>query len=299
MSKASVFDRRMAYACGSLLVVSVIGCRLTSVHADVASRAVAVGAVLATTFWIPAYWHDKQQIELRDSALTVPWAILISALLPFPLLVAARLRMPLRDDLFARIDEHLGVRVPEIVTWASHHWLGRLLNHSYSTLAWMLAVSVFAPALSRKLNYARAFIEANLIAFAISIPLFALFPAVGPWWHYHFAASASQLSCQNQLMELRTSARYTLEAQGVGIICFPSFHVIWAILSARALWGFRLLRIPVTLLSSMIILSALTTGWHYFSDVLAGIIVAIVSMYIVRKTRVCRDVSHSHPSASN
>jgi membrane-associated phospholipid phosphatase len=58
------------------------------------------------------------------------------------------------------------------------------------------------------------------------------------------------------------------------LICFPSFHVIWAILFAQALWGFRYLRIPVALLAGLIIMSTLTTGWHYFVDVLAGILLA-------------------------
>jgi len=292
MLKVSRFNRRMAYACASLLTISIVGCRLTSIHTDVTSRVIAVAAVLGTILWIPAFWHDRRQIQLRDSALTLPWATLIAALLPFPLLIAARLRMPLQDDFFARIDESLGIRVSDIVAWSAHHWLGALLNHSYGVLVWMLVASIFVPALSGKSRDAQAFIEANLVAFAISVPLFALFPAIGPWSHYHFAASSSQIDCQNQLLELRMPALYTLGSQGVGIVSFPSFHVIWAILSVRALWGFRLLRIPVSLLSIMIIASTLTTGWHYFTDLIAGIIVAIVSMYIVKKT------SHFHGASS-
>jgi membrane-associated phospholipid phosphatase len=45
---------------------------------------------------------------------------------------------------------------------------------------------------------------------------------------------------------------------------------------------FRPIRIPVALLAGMIILSTLTTGWHYFSDVLAGIAVAAISMVIAK-----------------
>jgi membrane-associated phospholipid phosphatase len=54
---------------------------------------------------------------------------------------------------------------------------------------------------------------------------------------------------------------------------------MWAILCARALWGFKPLRIPLAALSGMIILSTMTTGWHYFSDVLAGVLLAAVSIY--------------------
>ena len=61
-------------------------------------------------------------------------------------------------------------------------------------------------------------------------------------------------------------------------MCFPSFHVIWAVLSARALWGFRRLRIPVSMLAGLLSVSTMTTGWHYFVDVLGGLVVAEVSI---------------------
>jgi membrane-associated phospholipid phosphatase len=53
---------------------------------------------------------------------------------------------------------------------------------------------------------------------------------------------------------------------------------MWAILCVQALWVFRPLRIPVAILSGLIILSTMTTGWHYFSDVLGGILLAAVAI---------------------
>lgn len=61
-------------------------------------------------------------------------------------------------------------------------------------------------------------------------------------------------------------------------MCFPSFHVIWAVLSARALWGFRYLPVPVTMLAALISISTMTTGWHYFADVLGGLMIAWISI---------------------
>jgi membrane-associated phospholipid phosphatase len=66
--------------------------------------------------------------------------------------------------------------------------------------------------------------------------------------------------------------------QPFGVVCFPSFHVIWAILGANALWCFKPLRIPVAILSTLIILSTMTSGWHYFVDVLAGLLVAAAAI---------------------
>ena len=63
-----------------------------------------------------------------------------------------------------------------------------------------------------------------------------------------------------------------------------------AIFCAAALWGFRLLRIPVALLSGMIVISTVTTGWHYVSDVAAGIAVACLSLAIAK---ACTDNNNS------
>ena len=57
---------------------------------------------------------------------------------------------------------------------------------------------------------------------------------------------------------------------------------------AAALWGFRPIRIPAAILSVLIILSTLTTGWHYFSDVLGGIVVAAISMAVARVYAITR-----------
>jgi membrane-associated phospholipid phosphatase len=140
-----------------------------------------------------------------------------------------------------------------------------------------------------KVKWARRFLLANLAAFAIGVPAFALLPAVGPWYFYHLVPTPTQAQCQIQLLYMRLPGSYATLSQDAGIVCFPSFHVIWAILCAYALWGFRPLRIPTALLSAMIVFSTVTTGWHYFSDVLGGVIVAYLS--IAFANACTRDVS--------
>lgn len=67
-----------------------------------------------------------------------------------------------------------------------------------------------------------------------------------------------------------------------GILCIPSFHVIWALLCAYSLWDVRPLRIPAAIFSALLIFSTLATGWHYLVDVIAGAFVALASIQLAR-----------------
>ena len=213
----------------------------------------------------------------------IPWVLLLAFALPFPALIATRLHMPLQDTLFARIDQSLGVRVPDILEWAKCHRLGKIISDSYPLVFPFLAVAVLAPVITGKVKYAREFVLANLAAYAMGLFIFALLPAIGPWYSYGLVPNSGQAYCQSQIFLLRDSGLYTFLRQPAGVVCFPSFHVIWAILCAATLWGLRAFRIPVALLSGLIVASTLTTGWHYFCDVLSGIAVACLSIAFAKK----------------
>jgi len=269
----------MAYASIAILIFSIAGCKLTSVRVpDATAMAIGTVVVLAGVLPLPLYLQEKGKLYWRDSVLTIFWALFLYGILHYPVPVAARLGMSigLQDSLFAHLDQSIGVSVPGITAWASNHWLGRLSNWSYPLLGKMLAVAILLPIAAGKLRSTQQFLTANLLAFAVGLPLFALLPAVGPWYGLHLAPGPGQAECEAALLLLRKPGPYVFEPAGV--ICFPSFHVIWAILFGQALWGLRLLRIPVAVLSGLIIFSTVTTGWHYFVDVLGGIVVAAVAI---------------------
>jgi hypothetical protein len=281
------FHRLMAVVGVAFVVVSFVGCKLTSVQTpNAAVFSICLVVVIAAMLPVPAYWHEKGKMELRDAALTIPWALFYMAVIPYTLIAAGRWGMVigLQDSYFARLDQSLGVNVPGIMAWASHHWLGNFVNATYLLLFPMLLLSYLLPALTGKVKAAQQFITANLVAFAVGIPVFARFPAVGPWYGYHLPATWGQAVCQQSLFLLRTPGPYNLIP--LAVVCFPSFHVIWAILSVNSLWCFKYLRIPAAILSGLIILSTMTTAWHYFVDVLSGILVAAAAIAVSRT--LCR-----------
>ena len=281
------FHWLMAFSGIAVLLISIIGCRLTAI--DVPEiEAVAIGCVILIILFLllPLYWHEKGRMDLRDSALTLPWSVYFKVTLPCTIGIAGRLGkgIPLQDEFLACLDHLFGFNVPAIAAFAANHWLGRLINGAYPLLTPLLCVAIFVPALTGKVRNAQQFLTSNLIAFLLVAPMYGLLPAIGPWFGYHLEPNASQMFIQQSVLDLRNSGRYILQVYGV--ICFPSFHVIWAILCVNALWCFNFLRIPLVLLSGLIILSTITGGWHYFVDVLAGVLVASVAVALSRA--LCR-----------
>jgi hypothetical protein len=273
----------MVYAGALILVVSILGCRLTSTQVPGAGN-FALGLVFALVAILPLlfYLHEKGKLYLRDSLLTILWAFFFTIMLGFPVTVAARLGMgiELQDLRFAQWDRWLGVHVPGIAAWASTHGLGILANKSYNMLFPLMQVAILLPILTGKLKYAQSFLTTNLVAFAIGLPVFALLPGIDPWYGDHFVARPDLAACQSfVLLAIRRPGPYMYQYPA-GAICFPSFHVVWAILCVHALWGFRPLRIPVSLFAALIVFSTVSTGNHYLCDVLAGIVLAVSAMVI-------------------
>ena len=181
------------------------------------------------------------------------------------------------------MDRAMGFNVPAIMAWSSAHWpVGMLLDRSYGLLFLLLPAAAVLPALLGKRAAAERFLLANTVAFVLSFPIFALLPAVGPWFGYHFTGSEVQRNCEAAIVALHNDIG---PAKMAALITFPSFHVIWAVLSACALWSIKPLRIPAAILAFLIVVSTVTTGWHYVADVVAGIIIVGISPGLRRLDR--------------
>jgi hypothetical protein len=231
--------------------------------------------VLIPVSMLPALiWHDRRNFAKRDAALTLPWLVLLSLVTLVLGALSGSLAFPLEDALFISADRAIGISGPAVMAWtAAHPAVSDLLGFSYDLLPYMLLIAIGVSAFGEK-RAAWIFLVANAIAEAIAFPLFALFPAIGPWAGYGFEGNAAQKLCEASVWSLRAGGH----GQSAGIVCFPSFHVIWALFAAWALWQIKWLRIPACLLAFLITLSTVTTGWHYAIDAIAGIFITVVSI---------------------
>jgi membrane-associated phospholipid phosphatase len=238
------------------------------------SLVIATPVVLAPMLVPVAWWHQHKDAEKRDAALMLPWAMLLAALVAQMAATAATFQFPLRDPLWHNLDVDLGINIPAVMAWAAGHpSLQSFLAYCYNQLHPMMLVAILLLPLFGKRKPAERYIVANALGFVIGLPLMVFLPAIGPWVTWHFLPSVPQTVCESGILMLRHGS---IPADGLfgATVCLPSFHTFWAVLTAQALWTFRLLRYPAILLATLIIASTMTIGWHYGVDVIAGVLLA-------------------------
>jgi len=276
-----VFHLTMACLSAALLVCAAVALqdfnyRLPASLANLYSFCFALGLAAGYCRWAK---FDR----LFQSCLLVLWSCVLSTLLKFPMYLAARFRTPLRDHALAQIDHGLGFDAAALVHWgASHPWTRTFFGLSYGALFPLMVLGVLLPAVRYRFQAVKELIVATSFATVIGAVLFRFIPAIGPWSVCGYAPSTAQLRCQDLLLTLRAGGVHVINLTESGIVCFPSFHTLLAIVSCLALWSIKPLRIPAAVLASCVILATLTTGWHYLVDVIGGLLLTVLSIAAAR-----------------
>lgn len=193
----------------------------------------------------------------------------------------ATLGRPLIDAQLVGLDAWFGFHLPDLVNWMqSHPTADGILKFAYSTLLPQTAL-VTALGLLGDRRPLEVFLQRFMLSALLAAAVFCLFPAAGPFEAYGFERDADQDRYMVHFEGLRDGEMTTLSLnEAEGLITFPSFHTTWAILLALACAHRRVLFGFSALLNGMVVVSTMTTGWHYFSDVLAGIVLAVVVVVV-------------------
>lgn len=215
---------------------------------------------------------------LRDAGLILIWTRLFTIVLALLILAAGRSLNPLQDHTLAAIDERLGLTVPAVVNWVGRYaWLKLLLDRSYDSLSALTMIAMILPLVLGKVRVAKELLVAGVLSLIFTAGIFSILPAVGPWTTYSLQPNHDQTACVLAIAALRHMGALVLDTKFNAVVCFPSFHVVLAVISAVSAGRCRrTLVVPMSIWAALIIASTVATGWHYVIDVWGGLALSVV-----------------------
>ena len=196
--------------------------------------------------------------------------------------LTATLASPFADPWLARADTALGFDWP---AWnaivRAHPLFQRLLRIAYVSMQIQVVVLLFVLPLSGRGGRNLEFLATMGVSLLPTIVLSGLFPAESAWI-FHRALGDEGLAYLSHLKALREGSMTTIDLRGLtGLITFPSYHSVMAVLLAYAARG-TFLSFLSLVLNALMLVSVPTEGGHYLTDAIAGIAIAVASILLVR-----------------
>lgn len=202
--------------------------------------------------------------------------------------LAHALGFPWADARLAQMESAMGFDWLAHLVWINAHPIVvNVLQQSYDMLHFFTILTGATLLLLGKMERLREFAMLFAISMMITIVIGALIPAGGA---YHFYQPAAELHTNIaphsgrffliHLLPVHDGTMKYIEMDHItGLITFPSYHMVMALLMT---WVTRrTLAFPVFVVFNVLMASAIPVfGGHYLSDMIGGIVVAIVSVWI-------------------
>ena len=184
---------------------------------------------------------------------------------------------PLADKMLSHADAALGFDWVAWYDWVQAHPLfEQVLSIAYGSIPYQLVALLFCACYADTKRVDELIIAAILSGAAVSIGM-VFFPAIGAWTQHGIGRIEPW---RQDILALRDHAILTVD-HTQGIVTFPSFHTVCAVLLANTVRG-RKLFIPILLVNVAMIVSVMSEGAHYGVDMLGGLVVAWLSIVASR-----------------
>ncbi len=190
------------------------------------------------------------------------------------------LPLPRWDGALATTDRALGLNWLDMYQCLARHPAIEASAHIvYMSLGPEMLILLFALELLGHHNQARAFLLWFMVSAIATIIIGVLIPAAGAVVYYHLPVAPTTVYV-SQMADLRNGTLRTFNPfdSSEGLVVFPSFHAALAVLCIYAARPLRILKYPLLALNLLIILSSPFEGAHYFIDIIAGVILAALTI---------------------
>jgi membrane-associated phospholipid phosphatase len=274
---------RLIWTLIAVIAATMVGTSIAGSFHVTWTSYLAVGTVCLLLCIAGGFYTTRKDARVASALLCAAQFVLFPAVAAPLSYVAASAALPLWDETFAACDRGLGLDwIAWLAAMNNHGELHRIFAFAYSSFLPQAAVVIIALALTGHLLRLRIYILSFIFAALFTIAVSTVLPAQGVWGYFQLSAenypNITPVTRELHLRVfhgLRDGTFRDLVAQGAeGIITFPSLHAAGGFLFIFAMWPVKRLRWAFVLLNITMVAATPVDGGHYFSDVLAGVMVA-------------------------
>lgn len=287
---------RARYGLLSLTVASYVVAfglaQITGLKVDYAGVGRSAGYFVALMVVVGFYCHVRKLNAMTFVLETVTCTLLLIVPVLVSTYLSIRVGMPTADAVLMSWDAALGLSWRGFIAFVdARPLLAEILGLAYLSFSFqLLLIPVVLIATGRPLRAYQMAIAYAVLCYISSV-ISIWFPALGAYVVY--GVEPEQLTSINayfsfffldQFNALRTDPDFIFRMEEVaGILTFPSVHAAVAALCAWAAWDLRFARYPMMVINILMAVAAVSHASHYFVDVLAGGVVAGVSIVAVKR----------------
>jgi membrane-associated phospholipid phosphatase len=286
---SSIFGTGIWCLAPAIWVFAILLFNATGVAFDWISLLPQIALTAIAALGLAYYRHFQLDENVRTMFEVTLFFVVLTpplAAMTYPL---QALNFPLYDAQFAAIDDAMGFDWTAHLTWVSQHpKIAMLLSFTYHSCMLQLAVLLIALRNTQRFEQLREFAVLFVLTVIPVTVIATLFPAEGAY-AFHNPTDSIRLTGDpltgiyhlEHVRALRAGAMKSVSIMNiVGLVTFPSFHVIFAILLAWSTRGLRFVFVPSVILNVVVAISALTIGGHYLIDLIAGAAIGFAAIYL-------------------
>lgn len=205
--------------------------------------------------------------------------------------LAAQRAIPLYDAQLFALDAAMGFDWRHWHAFVqSHPVFDTVLGIAYASLLPQIPLTVVVLAHAGRTDRNIELFWTIFIAALVTTALFCAFPASGPF--AYFGIDLGRAIHMSDFLQLRSGAPGLYSVPDLqGIIAFPSFHTVLALIFMHAHRGLRATFVPFVLLNGLMLVSTPSHGGHYLTDMIGGAAVALASIALVRRVSARRNAA--------
>ncbi|MFC5990358.1 phosphatase PAP2 family protein [Limoniibacter endophyticus] len=204
---------------------------------------------------------------------------------------------------FAQMDEWIGFHWPSYVAWiVSIPYARNLLLAIYVSSLPQLVAMILTLGIGGHARSLHLFLLTGVFGSLMSIAIWSVVPSVGAAAHYilpeELSKAAALLVDNSYALKvtdlIAEGAFYISPREALGLIGFPSFHMVMACMAVWFSYGHRWLFLPLLLINLLMIPAILFHGGHHVMDVIGGVVV--FGLCLAASIHILRYADHSSHS---